>query len=340
MSAIIQQNTKEPIQCNWLNDLADVITDIDQLFLRLQLDVNLITNEMRQARKLFPLRVPQSYLNKIKPNCIDDPLLLQVLSSGDELNQTYGFSADPLNEQNNEIPSLLHKYHNRVLLIFKTACAINCRYCFRRHFPYANTMSMNEKMSHWLDYIRQHTELDEVILSGGDPLMAKDHELKLFIDQLETISHIKRLRIHTRLAVVIPNRVTDSLLTILTKTTIKIILVTHINHPNEIDSVVCSAFKQISKKGLVLLNQTVLLKGINDNVETLIELNNRLFDDAQILPYYIHLLDKVQGAAHFYVNEQKAKALMCELASKISGYLLPKLVVEISGKPNKTIIDY
>lgn len=237
------------------------------------------------------------------------------------------------------VSNLLHKYKNRVLLITKTDCAIHCRYCFRRHFPYKKNQGNKRNWRHALTYISLHPELDEVILSGGDPLMAKDNELDWLITQLESIAHIKRLRIHTRLAVVIPDRITDYLCHRLSRSQMQIIVVTHINHPNEIDSDVTKAMAKLKQHGVTLFNQSVLLKGINDNVTVLSTLSNRLFDNG-ILPYYLHVLDKVQGAGHFLVNDKSACLLMQDLAKTLSGYLLPKLCREIGGEKSKTLLHY
>ena len=266
-----------------------------------------------------------------------DPLLLQVLCDEKELINVAGFSEDPLEEQNNTIPGLLHKYHNRALLMTKTACAINCRYCFRRHFPYHDNQGTKKNLGAALEYIASHPELDEIILSGGDPLMAKDHEMAFLITELEKIPHIKRLRIHSRLAVVIPNRITSELCRLFAKTRLQIVLVTHINHPNEIDDNVTNAIKRLKEHQVTVLNQSVLLKKVNDDADVLACLSNKLFSIG-ILPYYIHLLDKVQGAAHFLVDDDNAKQIMRQLAKNVSGYLVPKLAREIGGEKSKRVI--
>jgi EF-P beta-lysylation protein EpmB len=267
-----------------------------------------------------------------------DPLLLQVLPTEHEFIQQPGFSIDPLEEQDNQQPSLLHKYQNRVLLILKGSCAINCRYCFRRHFPYAENKGGKSVWQSNLDYILEHPEIDEVILSGGDPLMAKDHELRWLLIGLSKIKHIKRLRIHTRLPVVIPARITETLCETLEQCGLKVVLVTHINHANEISEELVQACSRLQKVGVTLLNQSVLLKGINDNSKRLVELGSRLFE-AGILPYYLHVLDKVQGAAHFYVDDGTAKQLMAQVLASTSGYLVPRLTRETGGKPSKTPLD-
>ncbi|XKM13651.1 EF-P beta-lysylation protein EpmB [Orbaceae bacterium ac157xtp] len=338
MSDIIQQNKQQPNKEAWILELSQVITDIPTLFTLLNLPYTQ-SAELAIAKKQFPLRVPQSYLNRIEKGNPNDPLLLQVMCDEKELEIVKGYSCDPLQEQNNPIPSLLHKYQSRALLITKTNCAINCRYCFRRHFPYAENQGNKKNLKLALDYIAQHTELNEIILSGGDPFMAKDHELAWLIKELEQIPHISRLRIHSRLAVVIPSRITDELCNLIKQSHLKFILVTHINHPNEIDESVMHAMQKLTNEGVTLLNQSVLLKNVNDKANILAELSNKLFS-AGILPYYIHVLDKVQGAAHFLVDDNTAQQLMRELATKVSGYLVPKLAREVGGELNKRVLAY
>ena len=337
MSHIIQQNIEQPNKDEWIFELANVVTDIKELYRCLNLDPEAISLPMLQARKQFPLRVPMAFINRMKKGDSQDPLLLQVLCDEKELINVAGFSEDPLEEQNNTIPGLLHKYHNRALLMTKTACAINCRYCFRRHFPYHDNQGTKKNLGAALEYIASHPELDEIILSGGDPLMAKDHEMAFLITELEKIPHIKRLRIHSRLAVVIPNRITSELCRLFAKTRLQIVLVTHINHPNEIDDNVTNAIKRLKEHQVTVLNQSVLLKKVNDDADVLACLSNKLFSIG-ILPYYIHLLDKVQGAAHFLVDDDNAKQIMRQLAKNVSGYLVPKLAREIGGEKSKRVI--
>ncbi len=263
---------------------------------------------------------------------------MQVLTSRQEFIDAPGYSTDPLDEQNNVVPGLLHKYKNRALLLVKGGCAVNCRYCFRRHFPYQDNQGNKRNWQAALEYIADHPELDEIIFSGGDPLMAKDHELAWLIAELEKIPHLRRLRIHSRLPVVIPARITDVLCQLLGETRLQVLLVTHINHAQEIDDALRDAMHKLKRAGVTLLNQSVLLRGVNDNAQTLATLSNALFD-AGILPYYLHVLDKVQGAAHFFVSDEEARALMRNLLPLVSGYLVPKLAREIGGEPSKTPLD-
>lgn len=336
MVDIVTQNTSS--REVWIQQLAEAITNPDELLQILNLENHLLSKEGSEAHKLFPLRVPMPFISRMKKGDPLDPLLLQVLTAKAEFDIHPGFSTDPLEEQDNEIPSLLHKYHNRALLLVKGGCAVNCRYCFRRHFPYEDNKGNKNNWLMAVDYIKNHTELNEIIFSGGDPLMAKDHELDWLISQLEAIPHIKRLRIHTRLPVVIPERITETLCQRLASSRLQVIMVTHVNHANEIDESFTNAMQKLKLSGVTLLNQSVLLRQVNDNVTALMNLSNALFD-AGILPYYLHVLDKVQGAAHFLVSDTEARQLIQQLLSKVSGYLVPKLAREIGGEPSKTLLD-
>ncbi|WP_318521830.1 EF-P beta-lysylation protein EpmB [Photobacterium leiognathi] len=336
MSHIIPLNAPS-VEQNWLNDLSNAISDPFTLLKLLKIDPTPWENGLA-ARKLFALRVPLSFVDKMEIGNPYDPLLRQILPLAQEFEVHQGYSVDPLEEQQNEIPGLLHKYHNRVLLIVKGGCAVNCRYCFRRHFPYSDNKGNKRQWQQSLEYIAAHPEINEVILSGGDPLMAKDHELQWLIEHIAAIPHIKRLRIHSRLPVVIPNRITDALCQILTETRLQTILVTHINHANEIDDALKTAMQKLKQANVTLLNQSVLLKGVNDSVAALTDLSETLFD-AGIQPYYLHVLDRVQGAAHFMVDDEIARQLMAGLITKVSGYLVPKLTREIGGRASKTPLD-
>ncbi|WP_318442434.1 EF-P beta-lysylation protein EpmB [Photobacterium leiognathi] len=336
MSHIIPLNAPS-VEQNWLNDLSNAISDPFTLLKLLKIDPTPWENGLA-ARKLFALRVPLSFVDKMEIGNPYDPLLRQILPLAQEFEVHQGYSVDPLEEQQNEIPGLLHKYHNRVLLIVKGGCAVNCRYCFRRHFPYSDNKGNKRQWQQSLEYIAAHAEINEVILSGGDPLMAKDHELQWLIEHIAAIPHIKRLRIHSRLPVVIPNRITNALCQILSETRLQTILVTHINHANEIDDALKTAMQKLKQANVTLLNQGVLLKGVNDSVAALTDLSETLFD-AGIQPYYLHVLDRVQGAAHFMVDDEIARQLMAGLITKVSGYLVPKLTREIGGRASKTPLD-
>lgn len=321
-----------------MQQLSDVITDPDELLHLLSLDSHPQLTPGRDARKLFPLRVPRSFAARMEPGNPQDPLLLQVITAQDEFLDAPGFSTDPLEEQHSVVPGLLHKYHNRALLLVKGGCAVNCRYCFRRHFPYQDNQGNKANWRQALEYVRRHPELDEIIFSGGDPLMAKDHELDWLITELEQIPHLKRLRIHSRLPVVIPARITAELCQRLSRSTLDVLLVTHINHANEINVELAHGMARLRMAGVTLLNQSVLLRGVNDSAAALAALSNALFD-AGILPYYLHVLDKVQGAAHFLVPDEEARAIVRELITQVSGYLVPRLAREIGGEASKTPLD-
>lgn len=327
----------QPIQLKpvWLTELSEAFNNPAKLLQFLQLNISDFEADI-SARKLFALRVPKSFAEKMEKGNPKDPLFLQAMSLKEEFIQVESFVTDPLEEQKSPAPNILHKYHNRLLFMVKNSCAINCRYCFRRHFPYDEIKGNKAIWQESLNYIEEHTELEEVIFSGGDPLMAKDQELDWLLENLEQIPHIKTLRIHSRLPVVIPNRITSELCERLSKSRLKIVLVTHINHPNEIDLFFAEKMKKLKKSNVVLLNQSVMLKEVNDNAQTLKALSDKLFDYG-ILPYYLHLLDKVAGASHFYIEDKKAIEIYQELQRITSGYLVPKLVREIAKEPNKTL---
>jgi EF-P beta-lysylation protein EpmB len=265
----------------------------------------------------------------------NDPLLRQVLPLAEELAETPGFSRDPLDEHNAmPVPGVLHKYQGRILLTATGACAVHCRYCFRRHYPYG-AANPGRDPEQTLEYVRRRKEINEVILSGGDPLTLTDSRLSQLVARLETLPHITRLRIHSRVPVVLPERIDANLLEWLKKTRLQVVLVIHANHANEIDANVREAMRSLKEVGVSLLNQSVLLRGINDNAGTLAELSETLFR-AGVLPYYLHQLDSVQGAAHFEVTDGEAIKLINQLRTALPGYLLPQLVREIPGQASKT----
>ncbi|AZI13788.1 EF-P beta-lysylation protein EpmB [Avibacterium paragallinarum] len=332
---ILTQNSLIREEENWTDYLATAISDPKVLIEKLGLPLDLFEQDFA-ARQLFALRVPLPFVARMEKGNPNDPLFLQAMTSQLEFVQAEGFSPDPLEEQQTAAPNILHKYHNRLLFMVKNSCAINCRYCFRRHFPYAENKGSKENWQQALAYISQHSEIEEVIFSGGDPLMAKDHELEWLIKRLENIPHLQRLRIHSRLPVVIPQRITEKLCALLAQSRFQVVLVTHINHPNEIDDALATAMAKLKAAGVTLLNQAVLLKNINDNALTLKALSEKLFAIG-ILPYYLHLFDKVEGASHFYLDDESAVKIYKELQSITSGYLVPKLAREIALEPNKTL---
>lgn len=288
----------------------------------------------------FALKVPLAFVRRMRAGDANDPLLLQVLARGEELLESAGFGPDPVGEsgQANPAKGIIHKYHGRVLLIVSSGCAVHCRYCFRRHFPYADNQNSRREWRDALAYVANDAAISEVILSGGDPLLASDEYLDELVTQIAAIPHVRRLRIHSRLPVVIPDRVTEKLLKAIRRASLQTVVVIHCNHANELDDSVDAALARLSAQGVTLLNQTVLLAGINDHTETLSNLSERLFA-AGVLPYYLHLLDKVQGAAHFDVPEARARQLLAEITARLPGYLVPKLVREIAGAPSKVALS-
>ncbi|CAE6923714.1 EF-P beta-lysylation protein EpmB [Vibrio sp. B1FLJ16] len=327
----------DSVEQNWLKQLANGISDPAKLLEILEIDPSPWQDGFA-ARKLFAQRVPQSFVDRMEKGNPNDPLLRQVLPLSEEFEVHAGYSNDPLEEQDNDIPGLLHKYRNRALMIVKGGCAVNCRYCFRRHFPYQDNKSGKQAWTQSLEYMAQQPDLNEVIFSGGDPLMAKDDEIQWLIERIAQIPHIKRLRIHSRLPVVIPARITDALCQMLSASRLQVVLVTHINHANEINPELTTQLFKLKQAGVTLLNQSVLLKGVNDSEDAQVALSDALFD-AGILPYYLHVLDKVQGAAHYFVGDQEAKEIMRGVITRVSGYLVPKLTREIGGRPSKTPLD-
>lgn len=321
--------TSLPLQLSWQKALADVITDLDELCALLQLNPTQFNSD--HAIVDFALRVPRCFVARMKKGDLKDPLLLQALPQAEEMQLTPGYTQDPLQEKKaNPIPGLLHKYHGRVLLLIAGSCAINCRYCFRRHFSYKENTPGKIGWDVALNYIAENPLISEVIYSGGDPLLAKDEILAAITQKIAAIPHVTTVRIHTRLPIVIPDRVTDTLLNWLTNTRLKPVVVVHCNHANEIDVHVEQAIQRLLKAGIVVLNQAVLLQGVNDSAETLIALSKRLFA-VGVLPYYLHLLDPVQGTAHFTVAALDAKKILGEMTNKLPGYLVPKLVQEKAG---------
>ena len=325
------------VESNWQKELAMSFSDPNSLLKYLQLPAENFQQDVK-ARRLFPMRVPRPFAAKMQKGDPHDPLFLQVFTNRYEFESSAGYSNDPLEEQNNQQPGILHKYQNRLLLLVRGGCAVNCRYCFRRHFPYSDNHLNKQQWLQALDYIAANPQIDEVIYSGGDPLMAKDEFLAWLTQQVEAIPHIKRLRIHTRLPVVIPSRITSELIQWFTQSRLKPVMVLHINHGTEIDQKLSQAAQKLTQAGVTLLNQAVLLKGINDSVEAQIHLNEALFE-VGVMPYYLHVLDKVHGAEHFDLPESTATDLMKELIKRQPGYLVPKLVREIGGQPGKTPID-
>ena len=332
---MIQQATHS-VESQWQKELKQSFTEPTALIDYLQLSTDYFDEDIK-ARTLFSMRVPKHFAQLMEKGNPKDPLLQQVLPQRYEFIQKYHYSSDPLEEQQGPVPGLLHKYHSRVLLIFKGGCAVNCRYCFRRHFPYAEQQMNSQNLTSAIEYISQHKEINEVIFSGGDPLMANDNAIERVIKQLESITHISRIRFHTRIPVVLSSRINSKLLTILKQTRLTVVMVFHINHANEISDELKKSTQALKQVGAWVLNQSVLLKGINDDIQAQKSLSEALFT-AGIQPYYLHLLDKVQGASHFEIDDNQAKALYQQMLAALPGFLVPKLVREIGGEPSKTPI--
>ncbi|RKL54351.1 EF-P beta-lysylation protein EpmB [Acinetobacter baumannii] len=265
-----------------------------------------------------------------------DPLLLQVLPHHLELEEHPEFVTDPLGEEAaNQLPGVLHKYKSRFLLTLTGACAVHCRYCFRRHFPYQENLPKNEDWLNIKNYIESNPDINEVILSGGDPLTLSNRKLALWLERLSSLKQVKILRIHSRVPIVIPNRIDEELISLLKNSRLRIILVVHSNHASELDDFTCSKLLQLSEHHITVLNQAVLLKGVNDSAQILTDLSYRLFE-ARVMPYYLHVLDKVKGAQHFDLIPSEIDAIYQDVLASLPGYLVPKLVREIAGEKNKT----
>jgi len=319
----------------WQQQLSTLITDPLELLRMLALKPEDV-GYSAQALQEFPLRVPHCYAARMERGNPQDPLLLQVLPAAAELLDLPGYTHDPLSEaQATVVPGLLHKYQGRVLMIVTQACAIHCRYCFRRHFPYAENRQSRAQWETALQYIARHSDIHEVILSGGDPLATSNQHLEWLLTNLRAIPHLQRIRLHSRLPIVLPDRVDAALLNLLREGPQQFIMVVHANHPNEIDHNVIQACTKLRSNGLTLLNQTVLLQGINNSAEVLVQLSERMFA-AGVLPYYLHLPDRVKGTAHFNIQEAEALDLLARLQATLPGYLVPRLVKEEPGRPAKT----
>lgn len=325
-----------PAAGSWQAQMRDAIRDPARLLSAAGLDPDQWLAGAECGHRAFEVRVPHAYLARIRPADPKDPLLRQVLPLALEGETVAGYSSDPLEEAGHSpAAGLIHKYAARVLMITSGACAINCRYCFRRHFPYAEHTPSRAQWRETLDYIRGDRSLIEAILSGGDPLLSSDARLAWLAGELEAIPHLKRLRIHTRLPVVIPDRVDDALLAWLDACRLQKVVVLHVNHAREIDEAVVSACRRLKEAGVTLLNQSVLLRGVNDDIETLRALSERLFE-AGVLPYYLHVLDPVAGAWHFDVPDEEAVGLVEALRPLLPGFLMPRLVREVPGESAKT----
>ena len=319
----------------WKKALADTIKDPRELFAILNLPRQYLAAAMEVA-KVFPLRVTRSFVARMRSGDIDDPLLLQVLPLHLEQALTAGYSTDPVGDlAASKSPGVIHKYHGRVLLVTTGACAVHCRYCFRRHFPYSRANPGADDWQNALRYIEGDCSINEVILSGGDPLSLSDEKLLRLAELLGEIPHVTTLRIHSRLPIVLPQRVSDAFVARLASSRLQTVVVVHANHANEIDADVAVALDILRRHGVPLFNQSVLLRKVNDNARILAELSTTLFAH-QVMPYYLHTLDAVQGAAHFAVSQERLRSVYHELCRRLPGYLVPKLVTEHAGADYKT----
>lgn len=329
-----EQNAEEQ---RWRQQLAQSLRTPKALLEQLQFDAQQIA-EMSANDQGFGTLVPQAYANRMQPADPQDPLLLQVLPQAAEGLSVPGFVTDPLAEaQFNPSPGVVHKYHGRALLVAAGHCAINCRYCFRRHYPYDEQQRSRSQWQDSLAHLAEDQDLEEIILSGGDPLALTNNMLFALLDEIEALPQVQRLRIHSRLPVVLPARITSALCQRLKNSRLQVVMVIHCNHAQEIDTDVAAACLQLQAAGISMLNQSVLLDGINADSNSLIDLSKGLFN-AGVLPYYLHLPDHVAGTQHFFVTREQGQKLHSEMQAQLPGYLVPRLVKEEPGMAHKTLI--
>ncbi len=326
-------------QPEWQCQLADAIRDPDELVRVLALDAEQLPGA-RAAAKLFPLLVPRGFAALMRRGDPADPLLRQVLPLEAETRSQPGFSSDPLGEAGcSPVPGVLHKYAGRALLVVTGACAVHCRYCFRRHYPYVDLPRGRAWWEAACAHVASDETITEIILSGGDPLTLPDRQLAELVAAFAAIPHLRRLRIHSRLPVVLPARVDEAMLAWFARGRLTPVLVIHANHPQELGDEAVAACRRLRAAGVTVLNQSVLLAGINDDADVLVRLSERLFESG-VLPYYLHALDPVLGAAHFAIPDARAAALVATVAARLPGYLVPRLVREQPGAPGKSAIAW
>ncbi|MEY2726163.1 MAG: L-lysine 2,3-aminomutase [Planctomycetota bacterium] len=318
---------------NWQQELSQAIRSADELLRRLGLDA--LGGGHGEAAGDFPVLVPQSFLERMQPGNPRDPLLLQVLPQVEELQPVAGFVPDPVGDvAARRSPGLLHKYHGRALLVVTSVCAIHCRYCFRRSYPYAEDPRRPDDWDPAMQVLAEDTSIHEVILSGGDPLSLSDRRLEELCERLSAIPHLERIRIHSRWPIVLPSRVTSQLIGLLQSLRQQPVFVVHANHPQEIVGECEAVLRQLVRSGIPVLNQAVLLRGINDSADVLEQLCRKLVN-LGVMPYYLHQLDRVVGSAHFEVSETVGRGLESELRRRLPGYAVPRYVRAEAGAESK-----
>lgn len=320
----------------WQVSLKNAIRTVADLLEFVGLDADVASPRTIEAAADFPVLVTREFASRIRPGDADDPLLRQVLPVSCETIARPHFTADPVGDRDAAAaPGLLHKYDGRALMITTGACGIHCRYCFRREYPYIETSARPSKYAAAIEYLRQDPSIDEVLLSGGDPLTLTDDALADLVAGIESIDHVVRLRLHTRMPIVLPSRVTDTLIDILRRSRLSVWWVVHVNHANELDSPTLAAIGRLIDAGFPVLNQSVLLRHVNDDADALAELSTRLIN-ARVMPYYLHQLDRVAGSAHHEVPVARGLELIDELTRRLPGYAVPKYVRETAGEASKT----
>jgi EF-P beta-lysylation protein EpmB len=328
----------EPQTTSWQQQMAQSLKTAEDLLNYLNIKAEDLPYEI-DTQQPFALRVTHHLANLINPKDPYDPILLQVLPTRQENSSMAGFVSDPLEEKSsNPLPGLIHKYKNRVLIIAHQACAMHCRYCFRRHFEYQPNNLNAEKLETIRQYLSERPEINEIILSGGDPLCLSDQKLATLLSTLSSVPHLKFLRIHSRTPIALPSRLSDGLVHLLSSQRLITALVVHVNHANELSDELVQRLLILKKAGITLLNQSVLLKSINDCPQKLTTLSEKLYQ-AGVLPYYLHLPDQVKGTAHFYIDHDQGAHIWQQLQKELPGYLLPRLVKEIPGQTSKTWLN-
>lgn len=320
----------------WQALLRTAIRDPEELFAFLELDPEQIAT-LASARSDFPLLVPRGFAARMRKHDPHDPLLRQVLPLARERDDVGGYGPDPLAELTASRAGLMQKYAGRALLVTTAACPVHCRYCFRRHFPYTEHTAARDQWREALAELERRLDISEIILSGGDPLSLSNSRLRDLVERLAGLEHLTTLRIHSRYPIVLPERIDRGFLELLKSTRLATVFVVHCNHAQEIDASVASALGDLRRSDAIVLNQSVLLRGVNDDAAALCALSRRLFA-AGVLPYYLHELDAVAGAAHFQVSRPRACELIDAMRSELPGYLVPRLVRELPGELSKTAV--